>query len=102
MSVSKKVVLHTSHLARLDLTAGASGAEAEAHIEAFARQMDQIVAYMDILAEADTTGVEPMFSPMSLTAPPVEDEPQSLYSRDEVLAGAPEQEDGFFIVPRVL
>lgn len=102
MAVSKETVLHTSRLARLDLSAGYGGAEAEARIETFARQMDQIVAYMDILDEADTTGVEPMFSPMSRTAPPAEDVAEALYSRDEVLAGAPEQEDGLFIVPRVL
>lgn len=102
MAVSKKIVLHTSSLARLDLGAGASGPEAEARIETFARQMNEIVGYMDILAETDTSGVEPMFSPMSLTAPPAADEAASFYSRDEVMANAPEQEDGFFIVPRVL
>lgn len=102
MPVSKKTVLHTSSLARLDLGVGASGAEAEARIETFARQMNEIVGYMDILAEADTAGVEPMFSPMSLMAPPAPDEPLALYAREEVLANAPEREDGFFIVPRVL
>lgn len=102
MAVSKATVLHTSNLARLDLGAGATGAEAEAGIEAFARQMDRIVEYMDILAEADTAGVEPLYSPMSRTAPPAADEPRADYSREAVLANAPEREDGFFIVPRVL
>ena len=102
MSVSKQTVIHTSRLARLNLAEGASGAEAEARVETFARQMEQIVAYMDILDEADTDGVEPMFSPMSLTAPPAKDAVEQVYAREEVLANAPEQEDGFFIVPRVL
>lgn len=102
MPVSKETVLHTSSLARLDLGSGASGPEAEARIGTFARQMNEIVGYMDILASADTTGVEPMFSPMSLMAPPRPDEPAAIYTREEVLANAPEQEDGFFIVPRVL
>lgn len=95
MAVSKETVLHVSKLARLDLGS-------EAQIETFARQMNDIVGYMDMLAEADTTGVEPMFSPMSLMAPPAADEPAAVYTRAEVLANAPEQEDGFFIVPRVL
>lgn len=102
MAVSKQTVIHTSKLARLNLAEGASGVEAEARIETFARQMDQIVAYMNILDEADTKGVEPMFSPMSLTAPPAEDKAEQLYTREEVLANAPKQEDGLFIVPRVL
>lgn len=95
MAVSKQTVLHVSKLARIDLGD-------EAQIDTFARQMDQIVEYMDILAEADTSGVEPMFSPMSLMGPLAEDIAEDVYSRDEILAGAPEQEDGFFIVPRVL
>lgn len=102
MAVDKKVVLHTSVLARLDLAQGTDGAEAEERIETFARQMEQIVGYMDILAEADTEGVEPMFSPMSLTAAPVEDEVLSVCEQEDVLAGAPAREGGFFIVPRVL
>lgn len=102
MAVSKERVLHTSSLARLDLACGADGAEAEARIELFARQMDQIVGYMDILAGADTEGVEPMFSPMTLAAPPAEDIPEAVCSREEILANAPEHEEGFFIVPRIL
>lgn len=102
MSVSKKTVLHTSTLARLDLAYGADGPEAEARIDAFAGQMDQIVQYIGILAEADTAGVEPMFSPMKLNAPLAEDIPVPSPSRDDIMAIAPEHEDGFFIVPRVL
>lgn len=95
MAVSKQTVLHVARLARFDLGD-------DSNIDTFAGQMDQIVEYMNILDEADTTDVEPMFSPMSLMAPPSEDVAEALYSRDEILAGAPEQEDGFFIVPRVL
>lgn len=102
MSVSKERVLYTSRLARLNLTEGLDGAAADAKLEEFARRMDEIVGYMDILQEADTTGIEPMFSPMSLTAPPRADVVVQEYSREEIMAGAPEQTDGFFVVPRVL
>ena len=102
MAVSKQTVLHVSNLARLNLSAGSEGAEAEARIEQFARQMDDIVEYMDILQQADTDGVEPMFSPMSLTSPLRPDEARQEYTREQVLENAPEQENGFFVVPRVL
>lgn len=102
MSVSKERVLYTSRLARLNLTEGLEGAAAEAKLEEFALRMDEIVGYMDILQEADTAGVEPMFSPMCLTAPPREDEVKLEFDRAEVMANAPEQSDGFFVVPRVL
>lgn len=102
MSVSRETVLHTSLLARLDLARGSSGDEAESKISAFAREMDGIVEYMDILALADTEGVEPLFSPLQHTAPPRADEAISAYSREEVLSNAPDADNGFFVVPQVL
>lgn len=102
MAVSKEVVLHTSALARLDLAGGASGAEAEMNIVRFAAQMDEIVGYIDILESARTEGVEPLFSPITGAASPRTDEAVQRYAREELLQNAPEQNDGFFIVPRVL
>lgn len=102
MSVTKNTVLHTSRLARLNIAAEISGGSADVALEAFATQMDSIVQYMDILAEADTSGVEPMFSPMERVAPPRADEVIQNYSREEILQNAPEQENGCFTVPKVL
>ncbi|MDR2050179.1 MAG: Asp-tRNA(Asn)/Glu-tRNA(Gln) amidotransferase subunit GatC [Deltaproteobacteria bacterium] len=103
MAISKETVLHVSRLARLDLAAGLSGAEAEDKIGSFAVQMAQIVEYMDILNQADTSGVAPLFSPVSLTAAPRQDIPlEAGFSREQILANAPEQEKGMFVVPRVL
>jgi aspartyl-tRNA(Asn)/glutamyl-tRNA(Gln) amidotransferase subunit C len=95
MSVNKETVLHTGKLARLGF------AEAE-KLELFAGQMEQIVEYMDILKSADTTGIEPLFSPMRRTAPPREDLARPGCPREEELSNAPEAEQGFFVVPKVL
>ncbi|MDR2503552.1 MAG: Asp-tRNA(Asn)/Glu-tRNA(Gln) amidotransferase subunit GatC [Deltaproteobacteria bacterium] len=100
MSVSKATVLRAGRLARLSLDEGAG-------LEDFAGQMAGIVEYMDILNQADTCGVEPMFSPMSRTAPPVQDEPATAGAgqpcpREDILRNAPEQADGLFVVPRIL
>ncbi|MDR1242854.1 MAG: Asp-tRNA(Asn)/Glu-tRNA(Gln) amidotransferase subunit GatC [Deltaproteobacteria bacterium] len=95
MSVNKEIALHVGKLARLNLV------ETE-KLELFARQMEQIVEYMDILKSADTAGEEPLFSPMRRTAPLREDVAHLLYTRDEELANAPEKDAGFFLVPRIL
>ena len=104
MPISKETVLRASRLAKLDLAAGAQGAEAEAEIERFVAQMGIIVEYMDIMNQADTSGVEPMYSPMGRTAPPAPDTPDetSAPRRDLMLHNAPEQADGLFVVPRIL
>ena len=107
MSVSKDTVLHTADLSRLDLRStlqadSPDGAAVDARLEVFAAQMEEIVGYMDILQSAKTDGVEPMYSPMGLTAGPREDEVRQEYTREEELSNAPEQADGFFLVPRVI
>jgi aspartyl-tRNA(Asn)/glutamyl-tRNA(Gln) amidotransferase subunit C len=96
MAVSKETVLHTLGLARLEAPADDNG------LEDLAGQLAAIVDYMDILNQAEVEGVEPLFSPVSRVAPPREDEAGREYSRDEVLANAPEREEFFFVVPRVL
>ena len=100
MSVSKETVLRAGRLARLSLDKGPE-------LEDFAGQMAGIVEYMDILNQADTCGVEPMFSPMSRTAPPVPDESTTAGAnqpcvREDILRNAPEQSGGLFVVPRIL
>lgn len=102
MPVSKDTVIHTSKLARLNLGAGAEGAQAEAKIARFAGEMEAIVSYIDMLDQADTDGVEPLFAPQYRTAPPRADEVKQEYTREEVLANAPDQDQGFFMVPKVL
>ena len=102
MSVSKETVLHTGKLARLDLRSLFEGQDYDEKLEVFADQMSKIVAYMDILESADCSGVEPLYSPMHLTAPPRADEVKQEYSREQELENAPEQGDGFFLVPRVI
>ncbi|MDR3153137.1 MAG: Asp-tRNA(Asn)/Glu-tRNA(Gln) amidotransferase subunit GatC [Deltaproteobacteria bacterium] len=64
----------------------------------------KIVGYMDILKECDTSGVEPMYSPMLDPQPPRPDEPRQGgggASPDSILEAAPETFGRFFSVPRV-
>lgn len=106
MSINKETVLHTAGLARLDPAAGAAGPEAEAALGLFAGHMGNIIKYMDILNQVDSSGVEPLFSPLSLSAPPALDlvsEDGGGRARELLLANAPQRDErGFFVVPKVL
>lgn len=111
---------HLCRLARL--------APDEAHREAIAAQCSAILAYMDKLAEVDTTGVEPLYSPTVLNESPPsaaapgggeaehpvlweagaasptmrEDKAERRRTREEILAGAPETDGTYFVVPRIV
>ena len=97
MPVSKEQVLATAALARLDLTR-AGGAD----LDRLAAQLEAIVGYMDILNQIDTSGVEPLYSPLRHTAPPRPDTAVKTRSAEEILANAPRRQGRFFAVPPVL
>ena len=102
MSVTKEQVLATAALARLDLARGFSPEEAEAAITRLADQMGKIVAYMDILNQADTHGVDPLYTPLRHVAQPRPDMSAARCSTEDVLANAPRRHGDFFAVPPVL
>ncbi|MDR1084355.1 MAG: Asp-tRNA(Asn)/Glu-tRNA(Gln) amidotransferase subunit GatC [Deltaproteobacteria bacterium] len=99
MTINTDSALAMARLARLDL-----GAE-PADLTKLAEDFDRIVAYMDILAEAETAGIEPMYSPMENTAGPRPDEvlePEGSAGKAElILEQAPERVGRFFSVPRI-
>ena len=100
---SQEKVLRVASLARLDLGAGLSDEEASAKLALFARQFDDIVGLMDTLAQVDTTGVEPLYWPVSGPTESLrEDEAIRHNTREELLRNAPEQDGQFFIVPKIV
>ena len=62
--------------------------------------LQEILHYIDTLSELDTDGIEPMSHALPLTNVMREDEVQPSAPREEVLANAPVQKDGCFLVPR--
>jgi aspartyl-tRNA(Asn)/glutamyl-tRNA(Gln) amidotransferase subunit C len=83
-------------LARIELT--------DDEVELFARQLGDILDYVDELRALDTTGVEPTSHPLSAAPVWREDAPVPSLSRDAVLEGAPggSPRTGLFKVPKVL
>lgn len=102
MSVTKEQVLATAALSRIDLYEGRPESEAEKAVSKIAAQMDEIVGYMDILNQVDTTGVEPMYSPDNKLAPPRPDVVEQRLTVEEVMQNAPKRQGNFFAVPPVI
>ena len=94
MTISKDDVLYTAKLARLSL-----GEDAMA---VFADQIGKILGHMDTLRQVDTAGVTPMSHAISLTNAFREDKVILPADREKALANAPDQEEGQFVVPKII
>ena len=77
-------------------------ADDPAQQEEMAQQCSRILAYMDKLAEVDTTGVDPLYSPVFHECAFRDDTAVRRCSRADILAGAPATDGTFFIVPRIV
>ena len=87
-------VEHVARLARLALTAD--------EVDSLTHELAGILGHADDIAALDLSGVPPTAHPLSLVNVLRADEVRSTLPRDEVLAVAPETEDGRFRVPRIL
>jgi aspartyl-tRNA(Asn)/glutamyl-tRNA(Gln) amidotransferase subunit C len=94
MKITKEEVIHVAQLARLSLD--------DASIDKFAGQIGQILDYVDTLNMVNTEGVEPTSHAITLTNAFREDDRQVCLDRDQALANAPDQEDGCFVVPKII
>lgn len=105
MSVSKEQVLATAALSRLDLSVSSAHARQESpdeRVRRIAAQLDAVVAYMDILNQIDTDGIQPLYSPIRDVAPPREDRAAKKRDAEAMLANAPKRRQCFFSVPPII
>lgn len=94
MALDKATVAQIATLARIKVTA--------AELEHLAGELSQIITWIEQLDEVDTAGVEPMASAVHQTLPMREDLVDDGACRDRILANAPQQANGFFVVPKVV
>ena len=94
MKITIKEVEHVARLARLELS--------EEEKERTRAQLDSILSYIDKLNELDTSAVEPTSHVLPMTNVFREDEVRPSLSREEAMASAPDRQDVFFRVPRIL
>ncbi|MDP6602630.1 MAG: Asp-tRNA(Asn)/Glu-tRNA(Gln) amidotransferase subunit GatC, partial [Rhodospirillales bacterium] len=74
----------------------------EDELEALAGELSNILGWVDQLAGVDTEGVEPMTRVVEMPLHEREDVVNEGERPEDVLANAPEREDGFFAVPKVV
>ena len=94
MAIDHSTVERTAHLARIRLEEGDAG-------DLYGR-LNEILSLVDQLQQADVDGVEPMAHPLELNQPLRPDEVTASDNRDRILHLAPMEEDGCFLVPRVI
>jgi aspartyl-tRNA(Asn)/glutamyl-tRNA(Gln) amidotransferase subunit C len=68
----------------------------------YGAQLDDILKYMDMLAEVSTDDVAPMAGPVELYTPLREDEVKPSLPVEEALANAPARIGTSFRVPKIL
>jgi aspartyl-tRNA(Asn)/glutamyl-tRNA(Gln) amidotransferase subunit C len=94
MALTKKDVEYVARLARLALT--------ESEKEKFTGQLSQILDYFEQLKKIDTTHVSPTAHPFFTHTVWKEDQPKPKEQTQKILANAPEREDDFFKVRKVI
>lgn len=92
--ITEDDVRHVARLARLDVT--------DAEVELFTGQLEAVLEHAQDVEALDVDGVPPTAHPLPLQNVFRDDVPGDSLDRDEVLAMAPEAEDGRFRVPRIL
>jgi len=94
MSLTTEDVKKIAHLARLNLS--------DADVSHYAKQLTNILQFIEQMNDADTQTVETLAHPMDLTQRLREDVVTEENKRDAYQAIAPRVEAGLYLVPKVL
>lgn len=94
VKITCKDVANVALLSRLEFS--------ESEIETFTGQLDAILEYAEVLNKLNVDGVEPMAHVLPLKNVMRADEARPSLQRELALFNAPEQEDGYFKVPKIM
>ena len=94
MSVDTATVKRVARLARIAVTDGEA--------EDLRGSLNAILGFVEQLNEVDVTGVEPMVSVVPIAMKKREDAVTDGGKADDVTANAPESDEHFFAVPKVV
>jgi len=70
--------------------------------EKMAKDLEEIVEFVEMLNELDTSNIDATFSTLNNPTPLREDEPVNSEIIEDVLKHAPKAKDGYFIVPKII
>ncbi len=91
--ITIKDVEHVAKLARLELT--------DAEKELYTKQLGDVLKYVDQMNEVDTSDVKPMTQVIDFVNVMREDKVVYEQTKEQLMANAPEEENGFFKVPKI-
>ena len=74
----------------------------EEQTEEVGRQLSDILSYMELIEQADITAAEPTAHAVSLSNVMRDDVPHESLPNAKALQNAPESENGYFRVPKVI
>ena len=94
MQITPDLIKYLEKLARIPLS--------EDEEMKVGNELQDILTYIDMLNELDTDGVEAMSHCFPVTNVMREDEVAPSMSPDEIVANAPERQDGYFVVPKTV
>lgn len=94
MSVDKNEIIKIAKLAKINFS--------EDEIEKFTIQFNEILDYMTKLNEINTDNVPPLSHPLEVTNVMREDELRTSIETKDALLNAPEKDEQYFKVPKVI
>jgi aspartyl-tRNA(Asn)/glutamyl-tRNA(Gln) amidotransferase subunit C len=94
MTINLKTIKHISKLSRISVDAEKA--------KKLARDMNSIFDFIEKLNELDTNNVEPLTSVVETILKLRVDEVKSGNIREQVLKNSPDENEDFFVVPRVV
>ena len=94
MSIDKDKIRHTAKLARISLD--------ENKIDSLSKDLSNIFKFIEKLNKVDTKNVKPLNSILDQSLRLREDKVDDGNIRDQILENAPNKNEDFFIVPKVI
>ena len=94
MSIDKDKIKHTAKLARISLD--------EKKIDNLSKDLSNIFKFIEKLNKANTENIKPLSSILDHSLRSREDKVNDGNIRDQILENAPNKNEEFFIVPKVI
>ena len=94
MTIYLKTIKHISKLSRISVE--------ESKAKKLAGDLNSIFDFIEKLNELDTENIEPLTSVAEITLKLRSDEVKSENIRDQILKNSPDENEDFFVVPRVV
>ena len=94
MSIDKDTVKHISKLARISLN--------DKKVDSLSKDLSSIIKFIERLNKLNTDNVKPLTSIIDASLKSRKDEIHDGKIRDQILKNSPENNDEFFVVPKVI